>query len=232
MSLRVIGAGFGRTGTLSLKIALEELGFGPCHHMKEVMKNQQQTEWFHQASKGEKVNWEEVFEKYQSAVDWPAVAYYQELADTFPEAKIILGIRDVDAWYQSVSETIYTVLPNFPKWIRLVLPRTNKAMDMIDRTVWIGEFSGRFEDKEFAVDVYNKHIELVKKVIPAERLLIHSAKDGWQPLCDFLGVPVPDEPYPWVNESINFKRNLRIIKAMKWMPAILVIVLLLRLFYL
>ena len=227
MSLRVIGAGFGRTGTLSLKIALEELGFGPCHHMKEVMKNRDQTEWFLQASKGEKVDWQKVFEKYESAVDWPAVAYYQELADEFPEAKIVLGIRDADAWYQSVSETIYVVALNFPKWLGLILSRVKKVDDMVNRTVWVGEFSGRFEDKEFAVDVFNKHIELVKKVIPAERLLIHSAKDGWQPLCDFLGVTAPDGPYPWVNESIGFKRNFRIIKAMKWLPAILVIVLLL-----
>jgi len=143
----------------------------------------------------------------------------------------VLGVRDVDAWYQSVSETIYTVVPNFPKWLRLILPRANKVMDMIDRTIWIGEFSGRFEDKEFAVDVFNKHIELVKTVFPEERLLIHSAKDGWQPLCDFLGVPVPDGPYPWVNESISFKRNLRIIKAVKWMPVVLVIILLLWLLY-
>ena len=231
MSLRVIGAGFGRTGTLSLKVALEKLGFGPCHHMKEVVENQDQTEWFHRASKGEKVDWHKVFEEYQSAVDWPAVAYYQELADEFPDAKIILGIRDTDAWYQSVKETIYTVIPNFPKWIRLVLPRANKALDMINRTVWIGEFSGRFEDKEFAVDVFNKHIELVRTVFPEERLLIHSAKDGWQPLCNFLGVPVPNEPYPWLNESISFKRNLRIIKAVKWMPVVLVIILLLWLLY-
>ena len=231
MSLRVIGAGFGRTGTLSLKVALEKLGFGPCHHMKEVVENQDQTEWFHRASKGEKVDWHKVFEEYQSAVDWPAVAYYQELADEFPDAKIILGIRDTDAWYQSVKETIYTVIPNFPKWIRLVLPRANKALDMINRTVWIGEFSGRFEDKEFAVDVFNKHIELVSTVFPEERLLIHSAKDGWQPLCDFLGVPVPDGSYPWVNESISFKRNLRIIKAVKWIPLVLVIILLLKLLY-
>jgi len=231
MSLRVIGAGFGRTGTLSLKVALEKLGFGPCHHMKEVVENQDQTEWFHRASKGEKVDWHKVFEEYQSAVDWPAVAYYQELADEFPDAKIILGIRDTDAWYQSVKETIYTVIPNFPKWIRLVLPRANKALDMINRTVWIGEFSGRFEDKEFAVDVFNKHIELVRTVFPEERLLIHSAKDGWQPLCDFLGVPVPDGSYPWVNESISFKRNLRIIKAVKWIPLVLVIILLLKLLY-
>ena len=231
MSLRVIGAGFGRTGTLSLKVALEKLGFGPCHHMKEVMKNQDQTGWFHRASKGEKVDWHKVFEEYQSAVDWPAVAYYQELADEFPNAKIVLGIRDTDAWYQSVKGTIYTVIPNFPQWIRLVLPRANKVLDMINRTIWIGEFSGRFEDKEFAVDVFKKHIELVKTVFPEERLLVHSAKDGWQPLCDFLGVPVPDEPYPWLNESINFKRNLRIIKAVKWMPLVLVIILLLKLLY-
>ena len=164
-------------------------------------------------------------------MDWPAAAYYQELANEFPDAKIVLGVRDVDAWYQSVSETIFTVVPNFPKWLRLILPRANKVMDMIDRTVWIGEFSGRFEDKEFAVDVFNKHIELVKTVFPEERLLIHSAKDGWEPLCDFLGVPVPDEPYPWLNESISFKRHLKIIKAVKWMPIVLVIILLLWLLY-
>jgi len=230
MSLRVIGAGFGRTGTLSLKVALEKLGFGPCHHMKEVIKNQDQTEWFLRASKGKKVDWHKVFEEYQSAVDWPAVAYYQELADEFPDAKIVLGTRNADAWYESASETIYKS-KIFPKWIRLALPRADKVLDMINRTVWIGEFSGRFEDKEFAVDVFNNHIELVKKVIPAERLLIHSANDGWEPLCDFLGVPVPNEPYPWVNESSAFKRNLRMIKAMKWLPAILLLALLLTFFY-
>ena len=107
-----------------------------------------------QASKGLEVDWHEVFENYSSAVDWPAAAYYQELADTFPEAKIILGIRDPDTWYKSVNNTIFRVIPNFPKWIRFIFPRSDKVFNMIEKTIWQGEFSGQFEDKELTIKVY------------------------------------------------------------------------------
>ena len=218
MTLKVIGAGFGRTGTLSLKAALEKLGFGPCHHMKEVMLNNDQTEWFLQASNGIEVDWHEVFNKYSSAVDWPAAAYYKELANSFPEAKIILGTRDPDAWYESVSNTIFRVIPNFPKWIRFIFPRSNKVLNMIEKTVWQGEFSGQFEDKKSAIQVFNQRIETIKKVFPPERLLIHRSKDGWEPLCEFLDVEIPETPYPWLNDSTKIKRAIIIMKIMQWLP--------------
>ena len=177
MALKIIGAGFGRTGTLSLKVALEQLGYGPCHHMKEVMLNNDQAEWFSQASKGVEVDWHEVFNKYSSAVDWPAAAYYQELADSFPNAKIVLGVRDPDAWYESVENTIFRVIPNFPKWIRFIFPRSDKVFNMIEKTIWQGEFSGQFEDKKLTIQVYKDRVEAIKKTFPAERLLIHISKD-------------------------------------------------------
>ena len=224
MTLKVIGVGFGRTGTLSLKVALEHLGFGPCHHMKEVMLNNAQAEWFSQASRGIEVDWQKIFKKYSSAVDWPAAAYYQELADTFPEAKIVLGIRDPDTWYKSVSNTIFKVIPNFPKWVRFIFPRSDKVFNMIEKTIWQGEFSGQFEDKRFAIQVYNDRIETIKKAFPPERLLIHSSKDGWKPLCEFLDVAIPVTPYPWLNDSAKIKRAIIVMKILQWLPlAILVL---------
>jgi len=224
MALKIIGTGFGRTGTLSLKVALEQLGFGPCHHMKEVMLNREQAEWFSQASKGIEVDWIDVFRNYKSAVDWPAVAYYKNIANTFPEAKIILGIRDPNSWYKSVSETIYNVVPSFPMWIRFIFPRSDKVLRMIEKTIWQGEFSGRFEDKDFAIKVFNEHIKSVKEAFPVERILIHSPKDGWQPLCDFLGVEIPDTPYPWENDSSRIKQAILLMKLLRWLPAIVLAV--------
>ena len=223
MTLKVIGAGFGRTGTLSLKEALEKLGFGPCHHMKEVMLNSEQAEYFYLASMGEKVDWNEVFKDYNSAVDWPAAAYYRELADKYPDAKIILGMRDADSWYDSASTTIYQMSQNFPKWIRFILPRTDKIFMMIDKTVFGEPFSYRFEDRESTIQVFNDHVEEVKRVIPEEKLLMHSPKDGWEPLCEFLDVPIPEEPYPWVNDSKVFARRLMFIKFLSWLPLIILL---------
>ncbi|HJM71553.1 MAG TPA: sulfotransferase [Gammaproteobacteria bacterium] len=223
MTLKVIGAGFGRTGTLSLKEALDKLGYGPCHHMKEVMLNSEQAEYFYLASMGEKVDWDEVFKDYNSAVDWPAAAYYKELSEKYPDAKVILGMRDAGSWYDSASTTIYQMSQNFPKWIRLIFPRTKKLFKMIDKTIFGEVFSYRFEERESAMQVFNDHVEEVKRSIPEERLLMHSAKDGWEPLCAFLDVPVPEEPYPWVNDSKIFARRLMFIKFLKWLPVIILI---------
>ena len=221
MTLKVIGAGFGRTGTLSLKEALEKLGYGPCHHMKEVFLNSEQSEYFYLASMGEKVDWDEVFKDYNSAVDWPAAAYYKELSDKYPNAKVILGMRDANSWYDSASTTIYLMSQNFPKWIRFILPRADKLFKMIDKTVFGEPFSYRFEDRESTIKVFNDHVEEVKRVIPEEKLLMHSPKDGWEPLCEFLDVPIPEEPYPWVNDSKVFARRLMFIKFLSWLPLII-----------
>ena len=116
MGLKVIGAGFGRTGTNSLKVALEQLGYAPCHHMKEVGPSLSQIRWFDAASKGEPVNWDDVFEHFEAAVDWPAAAYYQELSEHYPNAKVILSVRDAEGWYNSAAASIYAFYGNTPKW--------------------------------------------------------------------------------------------------------------------
>ena len=223
MTLKVIGAGFGRTGTLSLKEALEKLGFGPCHHMKEVMLNSEQAEYFYLASTGKSMDWDEVYKDYSSAVDWPTAAYYRELSDKYPDAKVILSMRDAGSWYDSASTTIYQMSQKFPKWIRFILPRTDKIFKMIDKTVFGEPFSYRFGDREYAMQVFNDHVEEVKRSIPEEKLLMHYAKDGWEPLCAFLDVPVPEEPYPWVNDSKEFARRLLFIKFLNWLPLIVLL---------
>ena len=231
MALRVIGAGFGRTGTLSLKTALEQLGYSPCHHMMEVSKDFRQIKWFLRAANGEKVDWDEVFAKFDAAVDWPAAAYYQELADYYPDAKIILSVRDPEAWYESAKETIFTIPPNFPRWIRYLFPPANKFIQMVEKTVWENEFNGRFQDKEEAKKVFLQRIDAVKAKIPSARLLVQEAKDGWEPLCRFLDVPFPKHDYPRVNEGHEIKRAVSLMKALNWLPAALLLAALVFLLY-
>jgi hypothetical protein len=224
MPLKVIGAGFGRTGTNSLKVALERLGCGPCHHMKEVGASIEQINWFDQVSKGEIVDWNQVFAKFDSAVDWPAAAYYQELAALFPESKVILSVRDPDAWYDSVHETIYAVGSSVPRWLRWFVPPVDRLVSMVMRIIWDGIFAGRFEDRSFAINIFNQHIEEVRKNIPADRLLIHSAKEGWEPICEFLQLPIPNTPYPRVNEAKDIKRMVILLKFLGWLPWILLVI--------
>ena len=223
MPLRVIGAGFGRTGTNSLKLALEQLGFGPCHHMKEVAPSLEQINWFDQASKGEAMDWDKVFAKFEASVDWPSASYYKELAAHFPDAKIVLSVRDAEGWYNSARETIYAVSQCVPNWMRWLLPPVGRLLAMVKRSIWEGKFRGQFENKQLAIEIFDQHIAEVKQAIPADRLLIHSAKEGWVPLCDFLEVPIPDTPYPRVNEAKDIKRMIVVLKALGWLPWMLLI---------
>lgn len=203
MSLKVIGAGLGRTGTLTLKTALEQLGFGPCHHMVEVFANPAQMGFWRRAAIGEAVDWEEVFAAYGSSVDWPSAHFYKALADRYPEAKVILSLRDPQRWYDSMSETIL------------------KVMDGSGNQDRFGSEDGRFAeiivaDKTFGYDfsrdnviaAFERHNAEVRKTIPAERLLVFEAADGWTPLCAFLGVPVPDTPFPRTNSREEFWSHL------------------------
>lgn len=202
--MKIIGAGFGRTGTLSLKKALEELGFGPCYHMVEVIKNWSHSKYWQAAADGRPVDWGALFEKYQSSVDYPASIFYREIYQAFPNAKILLSVRDPQRWYQSTLETIYTAT-KMPNWMKKVIPFIPK---MVDDVVWDGIFEGRFENQEFAIEVFNQWIETTKQNIPADRLLIFDVKEGWEPLCKFLDVPVPDTPFPHVNDRVTMKRIL------------------------
>jgi hypothetical protein len=218
MSLEVIGAGFGRTGTNSLKVALETLGYEKCHHMKEVIPNRRQIELWDAISRGQDVDWDEVFEGFAASVDWPSSAYYKELAERYPDAKVVLSVRDAEGWYVSVSETIYQFNTVAPRWIRRLFKTPRTLVQMVNRIVWGGVFEGRFEEKEFAIRIFEEHIEEVKRTIPPRRLLVHQAKEGWEPLCAFLGKPVPDTPYPRVNEAKEMKRMIVLLRWIDRLP--------------
>lgn len=208
MGLKVIGAGFGRTGTTSMKDALEILGYQKCHHMKEVMKEGEQVEQFDRLSQGLEVNWDDIFEGFEAAVDWPSSARYQELMVHYPDAKVILTARDAEAWYKSATDTIYAVSRASSPVVTFLIPKVRKIMTMINRLVWEGVFDGRFEDKDHAIKIYNDNIAEVMQHVPSDRLLVHSSKEGWEPLCAFLDKPIPNEAYPHSNETKELKREI------------------------
>ncbi len=197
--LKVIGAGFGRTGTLSLKHALEELGFGPCYHMSELFDKPDVDKQWDAIVSGEPANWPAIFKGYQATVDWPACAFYKELMQVYPDAKVLLSVRDPEKWYESVANTIYRVSHMNPDHART--PHGH----MVRTLIWQGTFHNRFEDKDYAIGVFLRHIEEVRQYVPAEKLLVYSVKEGWEPLCAFLGVEVPTgKAFPHENDRANF----------------------------
>ena len=207
--LKVIGAGFGRTGTASLKGALEDLGFAKCYHMQEVFRNPTHAPIWRAAAEGKPVDWDALLEGYQATVDWPGCTFYRELLARNPDAKVILNVRDPDAWYKSMTNTVYRASrPSFPRsLVPLFVPRLRRFIRMVQVLIWQKTFDNRFDDKAYAVKVFNDHIQEVKKVVPADKLLVYEVKQGWEPLCDFLEVPVPDKPFPRLNDSAAFNRQ-------------------------
>ncbi len=212
MGLKVIGSGFGRTGTLSMKVALEQLGYVKTHHMEYVLKNADQRALWHDVATGGTPDWDRIFDGYQASVDFPSASYYKELLAAFPDAKVVHTVRDVDRWYKSASETIYPISKAAPAWATRLLPFFRRNREMVDGAVWNRVFHGRFEDEAYAKQVFHDYTEQVKADIPADRLLIFEVKDGWEPLCAFLGRDVPDAPFPHVNDSASFKAMIRNIK--------------------
>lgn len=219
MPIMVIGAGFGRTGTLSLKVALEELGFAKCYHMTSVLERMDDARVWDAAGRGEPVDWDALFAGYRATVDWPGCTFYRELLQRYPDAKVILTVREPERWYDSARQTIYFVRHAFPAWTSLAMPRMRVFRRMLDRLIWDGTFQGRFEDRGFAIDVFNRHNEQVRRDVPADRLLVYEVRAGWEPLCAFLGVPVPaDKPFPHLNDASEFRtrirRGARVVRAM------------------
>jgi hypothetical protein len=201
MALEIIGPGFGRTGTNSLKIALERLGFGPCHHMFEVRDNPEQLPPWEAAARGEKVDWDDIFRGYRSQVDWPGARYWRELAQRYPKAKAILAVRDPDDWFDSVQATIAPFLA-----ARGTHPSShvNAIAEMGHQTVEVQVFGGLLSDREHATRIFRRHVAEVQSEIPSDRLLTFDLRDGWGPLCEFLDVEAPDEPFPKTNSSKAF----------------------------
>ena len=200
MTLKVIGAGFGRTGTLSLKLAIEKLGLGPCHHMMEVFGKPEHIALWQRAADGHEVDWAEVFEGYEAAVDWPVCAFWRELAEVYPEAKFILSKRDANKWFDSASATIFAGMKKFDG--------ENPHGKMVNTLIVNNTFHGDVSDREAAISIFERHNQEVIATLPPERLLVFEASQGWQPLCDFLEVPVPDEPYPRTNSTEDFQKRV------------------------
>jgi Sulfotransferase domain len=205
--LRIIGAGFGRTGTLSTKTALEELGFGPCYHMVETFRIPGATELWEAVVSGEPIAWSTIFDGYQATVDWPGCTFYKELMQTYPDAKVLLTVRDPERWYESVTNTIYRA-PNG-------VSADNPHARMLSALVWEGTFNGKFEDKDYAIAVFNRHNDEVRQYVPAEKLLVYNVKEGWEPLCAFLGVAVPDKPFPHLNDRDSFNERRSHLREMR-----------------
>lgn len=194
MTLSIIGAGFGRTGTHSMKLALEMLGFGPCHHMAEVMSNPEQLAKWRAIADGAAPDWDDVLSGYRSAIDWPSAFYWRELAAHYPEAKVLLTVRSPESWYKSFSNTI----------LEGIGPESNPesfGFKVIRNRI----FGGRPEDRDVAIAAYEKNIADVRAAIPSSRLLVYEVGDGWEPLCKFLGVSVPGAPFPSSNSTDEFR---------------------------
>ncbi len=205
MALSVIGAGFGRTGTLSLRLALDRLGLGPCYHMLEVFEHPEHIPVWERAADGEEVDWDGLFHFYRSAVDWPVCAFYRELADRYPDAKVILTVREPERWYRSAMETIFPIMTGSPAGND---PVALAQARMATKVILEQTFGGRVNDRRHAIAVYEQHVEEVRRTVPAERLLVYEVAEGWGPLCRFLGLAEPPEPFPRVNTTEDFRQMI------------------------
>ena len=207
MALEVIGTGFGRTGTLSLKLALEQLGFGRCYHMLEVAQNPGHAALWSAAHDGAATDWSALFANYRATVDWPSTAFWRPIVDQFPDAKVIHSERPAQAWYASVANTIHQVMKRpTPAGAPAAM---HEQLEMARKLILRGVFDDRFEDRSHALAIYEAHNARVKREIPRERLLVYEPGQGWEPLCKFLGVAMPATPYPRVNTTEDFKARMK-----------------------
>ena len=198
MPLEVIGAGFGRTGTDSMREALNILGFGPGHHMFEVIQNPEQKRRWRAHVAGEAIGWASLFEGHRSCVDWPSAHYWRELVAAYPSAPVLLTWRSAESWWESFEKTIAAGIA--------------KHTDMQALAITIIKdqaFAGRPDDRAYAISVYEAHVKAVTETVPSGRLLVHRLGDGWEPLCAFLKVSVPNEPYPSANSGEAFKERTK-----------------------
>jgi Sulfotransferase domain len=207
MTLKVVGAGFGRTGTLSLKVALEKLGFGPCYHMAEVFPRPEHIAMWHRLAFGHPMDWDLVFSGFSATVDWPAARWWREIAAHYPDAKVLLSVRDPEAWYKSMIDTIYQPM----KWpVPDGVPEIVRLQNEMARRAILGDtFDNRFEDKAHAIEVFRRHNQEVRDTIDPGRLLVFDVREGWAPLCRFLEVPIPDEPFPRLNDTASTQAIIR-----------------------
>lgn len=196
MALKVIGTGFGRTGTDSMREALNILGLGPCHHMFEVMGSDVQTQRWRALAKGGAPDWESLFEGYASCVDWPSSYYWRELMEVYPQARVVHTDRSAESWWSSVENSFLSLL------------QTPSGGESLGEVLIVGRVFGGRVERDHAIAVYEAHRREVLACVPPERLLVHQLGDGWHPLCRHLGVAIPDQPYPARNSAEEFRRRM------------------------
>lgn len=194
MTVRVVGAGLGRTGTASLKLALEQLLGAPCYHMSEVFKHPEHVPLWHAAARGEMPDWHALFDGYGAAVDWPVGSFWPEISEAFPEALIVLTTRDTETWWDSAHATIFGAIQRV---------ENDPWREMVNE-MFRSRFTLALEDKDACIAAYEDHVARARRDAPKARLLEWSPREGWQPLCDALGVPTPDAPFPHVNSREEF----------------------------
>lgn len=198
--LAVVGASFGRTGTTSVRRALEHLGFGPCHYMRHLAANARHAADWLRVAEGETPDFSALLGGFAATIAWPSSCFWRELAEANPSAKVLLINRDPADWYASVARTLYRTRPKEP--------RADYDL-VIERLIWDGTFGGRFTDPQHAMDVYRAHYREVRATIPADRLVEVDPARGWPPLCEALGVPVPGETFPHANSTGEYLDRAR-----------------------
>jgi len=224
-TLQVIGAGFGRTGTTSLREALIRLGFDPCDYMRGNLEHPERFALWEEALRhktaGEPIDWRPLLAGYRATVDWPGAYFWRELTAAHPEAKVILTVRDPERWYASTLATIFTFTSRMRDGVppsarvrqlllRSVVPGMREGLRFIDDLVWQVTFDGRFSERDYALRVFREHNQAVQETIPTDKLLVFDVKQGWEPLCQFLGVPVPaGEPFPHLSETSAAQQEIR-----------------------
>ncbi|KAM3578809.1 hypothetical protein VKS41_004951 [Umbelopsis sp. WA50703] len=210
--LQIIGSGWGRTGTAAMREALTTLGYD-VHHMVVIMTDpNSDKQSFIDAWDGKEVDWNHTFEKFNAAVDWPSSTFYKQLMEVYPDAKVIHTTRDAEKWYESCKNTI---LPAAAAELTAHLPpQVADGQAMVRKVIWDGEMQGKMTDKEAAIQMFRDHDEEVKRTVPADRLLIfETGKDGWEKLCPFLGKDIPSTPWPHVNKTDDFRKNIERMRA-------------------
>jgi hypothetical protein len=214
MGMKVIGAGLPRSATTTQMFALEQLGFGPCYHMRDLLGDLESGLPLWEAAFEGNADWNAIFggEKISSTVDWPSAYFYRELLDYYPDAKVLLSVRDPQAWERSFRETIWTMshgntlMPLLARARAEIDPRWKRYLELVDRMFWgpQGTFAAGHAEPQQLIEQMLKHTVEVERAVPAERLLVWEVTDGWEPLCAFLELDVPDEPLPHANDRGTF----------------------------
>jgi len=213
MSIKVIGAGFPRTGTNSLQVALDKIGYGKAYHFKELLNNPSKLRYWTILRDTGTTDWDSLYSGYQASVDFPCYPWYKEHLARYPEAKVILSTRSFEGWYNSVKETIYVAGPKtqvqkLKLKIKLLfdkeLQQVQNCRKFVKNYLWEIQFQNKFDDKDFVRKIWDDHHEEVIKSVPEEKLLVYELREGWKPLCDFLGVDIPLEPLPHLNKKEDF----------------------------